>query len=66
MISSHESPQEPLPLGRTDELLQYSEEIWQDLDDASSRVAALHRAEDAWDGWDGWDGWDWDEDFLLR
>lgn len=36
---------EPLPLGRTDELLQYSEEIWQDLDDASSRVAALHRAE---------------------
>ena len=38
-------PQEPLPLGRTDDLLQYTEEIWQDLDDASSRVAALHRAE---------------------
>lgn len=36
---------EPLPLGRTDDLLQYTEEIWQDLDDASSRVAALHRAE---------------------
>lgn len=37
--------QEPLPLGRTDDLLQYSQEIWEDLDDASNRVAALHRAE---------------------
>ena len=45
--------EEPLPLGRTDDLLQYTEEIWQDLDDASSRVAALHRAED-------WEGcWNW-------
>ena len=47
MISPFFGPiQEPLPLGRTEDLLQYSEEIWQDLDDASSRVAALHRAEE--------------------
>eukprot|EP00435_Cladocopium_sp_Y103_P058368 s316_g20.t1 len=30
---------EPLPVGRTDDLLQYTEEIWQDLDDASSRAS---------------------------
>ena len=53
-MDPHVAPaaEEPLPLGRTDDLLQYTEEIWQDLDDASSRVAALHRAED-------WEGGDW-------
>ncbi|CAK9003177.1 Titin (Connectin) [Durusdinium trenchii] len=36
---------DPLPLARADDLVQHSQEILEDLDDASSRIAALHRAE---------------------
>lgn len=50
--------QEPLPLGRTDDLLEDSEEILEDLDDAKSRLAALHRAQaslrDQLDGTPSW------------